>query len=260
MTEPLKKSKPNVWVFDIETIPCADTIRKIYNLGRIEDAEAIQFAFDKAGATFENPQPFLKTVLQKVVCISTLRRDRTNDGPKLTIHSYPDEGFQTEKGMIELFLWEVGEVRPQLVGYNSAGFDLTVLYQRAIIHGIPIRKFCERPAKPWDALPDYFSAANDWNVDLCKTVGGWGKETPSLVEICRACGIPAKEGGNGSDVLTMFEQGKIQEIIDYCESDVIATYRLWLQLAKTAGYIADTSDEESKLVELLAAKTQGATA
>jgi predicted PolB exonuclease-like 3'-5' exonuclease len=259
MPEPLKPSKNDVFVFDIETVPCADTIRKIYGI-TLEDDEAIRFAFDKAGATFETPAPFLKTVMQKVVCISMLHRERTKDGPTLHLYSYPDEGGMTEAEMVYGFLKSVGEIKPQLVGYNSTGFDLTVLYQRAIILGIDIKEFCQRPAKPWDPMPDYFSASNDWNVDLCKVVGGWGKETPSLVEICRACGTPAKEGGDGSDVLAMYEQGKIADIIAYCESDVIATYRLWLRLAKTCGFIGDTSAEEAQLEQLLTAKAEGARA
>lgn len=261
MPEPLKPSKPDVFVFDIETVPCADTIRKIYGI-TLADYEAIRYAFDKAGATLENPQPFLKTVMQKVVCISMLHRERTKDGPALRLYSYPDAGGMTETEMIHGFLKAVGEIKPQLVGYNSTGFDLTVLFQRAIILGISIPEFCQRPAKPWDPMPDYFSASNDWNIDLCKTVGGWGKETPSLVEICRACGIPAKEGSDGSDVLSLYEQGKIQEIIAYCESDVIATYQLWLRLAQTCGFMKHDAAlaEAEQLQNLLTAKAEGATA
>ena len=37
------------------------------------------------------------------------------------------------------------------------------------------------------------------------------------------------DGLDGSQVEAYFNGGRIQEIADYCRSDVINTYRLWLQ-------------------------------
>lgn len=258
MTEPLKRIGGTKVFFDLESVPCADTIRKIYGLGGVEDEEAILYAFDKAGATFENPQPFLKTVMHKVVCVSALWRTKTRDGVEFELVSLGE----SEEDSIRLFLHRVGDYKPQLIGYNSTGFDLTVLYQRAIIHGISIPKFCERPEKPWEDRPDYFSAANAYNVDLCKVVGGWGKETPSLVEMARACGIPAKQSGDGGDVLAKYQQGKIDDIISYCEGDVLTTYQLWLRVAVTCGLLTpeDAEAEREQAVQLFEAKQQGATA
>jgi predicted PolB exonuclease-like 3'-5' exonuclease len=259
MPEPLKPIKPEVWIFDIETVPCADTIRRIYQLGSVSDADATQFAFNQAGATLENPHPFLKTVMHQVVCISMLIRRVTREGIKLELHTLPKsaEPFPLEKEILQSFFTQVGTRKPQLVGFNSSGFDLSVLYQRAIIHELEIKLFCQRPDKPWDAKPDYFSAANDWNVDLVKTVGGWGKETPSLVEICRACGIPAKQGTDGSDVLKLWLNNEHEKIARYCESDVFATYRLWLRLAIVAGLLTlkDAVDEEIHLMSVMNGKT-----
>jgi 3'-5' exonuclease len=43
-------------------------------------------------------------------------------------------------------------------------------------------------------------------------------------------GLPGKPNGiDGSQVETYFNAGRIQEIADYCMSDVINTYRLWLR-------------------------------
>jgi 3'-5' exonuclease len=40
----------------------------------------------------------------------------------------------------------------------------------------------------------------------------------------------SKSGGiDGSQVEAYFNAGRIQEIADYCRSDVIITYRLWLR-------------------------------
>jgi predicted PolB exonuclease-like 3'-5' exonuclease len=43
-------------------------------------------------------------------------------------------------------------------------------------------------------------------------------------------GLPGKPNGiDGSQVEAYFNAGRIQEIADYCKSDVINTYRLWLR-------------------------------
>ena len=51
-----------------------------------------------------------------------------------------------------------------------------------------------------------------------------------LDELSRIMGLPGKPGGmDGSQVEAYFNAGRIQEIADYCKSDVINTYRLWLR-------------------------------
>jgi predicted PolB exonuclease-like 3'-5' exonuclease len=240
MSEPIKSIKSEVWFFDIETVPCIESIRRVHNLhpGPYGDPEVLDCAYNDAGATEENPSPMLKTILQRVVAISFLRRRETPTGVQLSLHSLPtDENFD-EPTIIETFLTELGNRRPQIVGYNHAGFDIPVLFQRAIILGIDAGKFCVRPNKPWDDAPDYFSTANDYNVDLMKVIGGWGKATPSLAEIAKACGIPAKISVSGSDVSDMWSAGNWSEIVDYCELDVLTTYLLWLRTARTCGLMS----------------------
>jgi predicted PolB exonuclease-like 3'-5' exonuclease len=51
-----------------------------------------------------------------------------------------------------------------------------------------------------------------------------------LDELSRIMGLPGKPDGiDGSQVEAYFNAGRIQEISDYCKSDVINTYRLWLR-------------------------------
>ena len=43
-------------------------------------------------------------------------------------------------------------------------------------------------------------------------------------------GMPEKpDGMQGSEVARYFLEGKIKEIADYCESDIVNTYRVWLR-------------------------------
>src|SRR6266516_3192416 len=46
----------------------------------------------------------------------------------------------------------------------------------------------------------------------------------------RVMGLPGKpKGFDGAEVERYFREGKIQEIADYCETDVVGTYQLWLR-------------------------------
>ena len=53
-------------------------------------------------------------------------------------------------------------------------------------------------------------------------------------------GLPGKPKGiDGGEVERYFHEGKIKEIADYCESDVINTYRVWLRYELFRGTRAD---------------------
>jgi predicted PolB exonuclease-like 3'-5' exonuclease len=50
-----------------------------------------------------------------------------------------------------------------------------------------------------------------------------------LDEICKIIGLPGKPSGiDGSEVEEMIQAGRLAEVAQYCESDVLNTYRLWL--------------------------------
>jgi predicted PolB exonuclease-like 3'-5' exonuclease len=254
MPEPIKHIDHDIFFFDIETVPCAATGRRILGIADDVNDEAVIREMHR----YTDPDqdlPMLKTVMQRVVAISALIRA---GGTAFKLFSLPDTDDRTESTIISRFLTAIGNVRPQLVGYNSAGFDLPVLYQRAIIHGLEIKGFCRRPAKPWDAEPDYFSDRNDWNVDLMRVIGGFGKATPKLTEIARACGIPAKLTATGSDVAALWAADRTPEIIAYCEEDVLTTYLLWRRTVASCGLMTpiEHAEEVERFAQFLRAKAQ----
>ena len=56
----------------------------------------------------------------------------------------------------------------------------------------------------------------------------------------RALGLPGKPNDiDGSQVETLFRAGKVQEIADYCVSDVINTYRIWLRYELFRGVLSE---------------------
>jgi 3'-5' exonuclease len=57
----------------------------------------------------------------------------------------------------------------------------------------------------------------------CYSAGG----KVGLDDLSRALGFPGKpDGMNGSDVDRYVQEGRLTEVADYCEIDVIGTYRI----------------------------------
>ena len=221
----------------------------------LSEEEIMTVMWRHGGATDENPKPFLKTVMCRIASIAVVRRRVSASGVSLDLLSLPRNPQADACGegvMLKQFLDAVGRRCPQLVGYNSSGADLKILIQRAVINGIAAESFCRRPDKPWEGV-DYFARDSEWNIDLMRILGGWGKSTPSLHEMATLSGIPGKLGLDGGDVSRLWLSGDRQRIVDYNECDAITTYLLWLRVAHFAGKftVDDYEVEQDRVRDLL---------
>ncbi|MGA1864021.1 MAG: 3'-5' exonuclease [bacterium] len=249
-----KKVYQKVWVFDAEWVPDPLAGRLLYKLPESMSAfEIIQRMWKEGGATEEDPMPYLKTALCRVVSISFVTRYAETDGIKIHLHSLPsgssDLKHIEEASIIRTFLEALGKRKPQLVGYNSLSADLKILIQRGVANGIQASEFCARPDKPWEG-EDYFSDFSDWNVDLIRILGGRGKSNPSLNEMAVVSGIPGKMDVDGEQVANLWLNGELDKIIAYNECDALTTYLLWLKLSYFGGHFtSEEYREEQKRVE-----------
>lgn len=131
----------------------------------------------------------------------------------------------SEKQLVEGFWAKSFEVR--LVTYNGRSFDLPVLKYRAMLHGV---------AAPWlykggDRYSNYSDRFKiDWHCDLMDALTDFGaSKAVKLDELSKLFGFPGKFGIDGSQIEEMFEAGKIKKIRDYCETDVLNTYLVYLR-------------------------------
>ncbi len=248
-----KRILDQVWAFDVEWIPDPASGRVLYKLPETaSDEEVIRVMWEKGGATRDDPMPYIKTVLCRVVSISTVVRTvKKDEGTKLHLLSLPRDIGDTEQtaeaNILKTFLDAIGRSKPQLVGFNSISADLKILIQRAVANGIRSPEFCTRPDKPWEG-PDYFARGSEWNIDLMEIVGGWGKSTPSLNEMVTVCGIPGKIRHAGHEVAPLWLDGELDKIIAYNEFDALATYLLWLRLAHFGGLLSPEQFEVEQLL------------
>ena len=70
-------------------------------------------------------------------------------------------------------------------------------------------------------------------------------------------GLPGKpKGFDGGEVERYFREGKIKEIADYCETDVINTYRVWLRYERFCGRLSDAESQGSEtcLIDFIRAR------
>lgn len=254
-----KTIAPCLFSFDIEWIPdplSAEILHGVSTEGPQGAEDAMKRLWAEAGATEEMPQPYLKTVLCRIVSIAGVFREVSNGEPKLKLVSLPSDTGDSEKvkerSILQILLKAIGSRKPQLVGYNSHNADVPIIIQRSIVNGLFGEGMGERPDKPWEGV-DYFAQSGDFNVDLAPILGRYA-QTPKLNEIATLCGIPGKVDTDGGSVSGMWLQGDLKGIVDYNEFDAITTHLLWARVAHFGGLLGDEAYErEQRLVrELLA--------
>ncbi len=249
-----------VWAFDAEWVPDPKAGRLLYGMPQeTPDRDVIETMWQQGGATEKDPQPYLKTLLCRVVSIAcVIRKVRADEQVTLSLLSLPkDVAHETdrdESDILSRFLDGIGRHKPQLVGYNSQWADIKIFIQRSIVNGISAARFCERPEKPWEGV-DYFARGSEAHVDLQDLVGSWGKATPSLHELATLCGIPGKMGVNGQEVAEMWLAGDLRGIVAYNECDALTTYLVWLRMAHFGGFFsAEAYETEQERVRALIAE------
>lgn len=257
-----KEIKKEVWVFDVEWVPDPGTGKILYGLPESDsDEEVIQEMWKKGGASEEDPMPYLKTAICRIVSLSAVTRTVSRGKVQLHLISLPrdtkDPEQISEAHILDKFLNAIGSRKPQLVGYNSHSADLKIMIQRGIGSGIQAKGFCKRPNKPWEGV-DYFARGGEWNIDLIEIIGGYGKSRPSLNEMAAVCGIPGKISGDGQQVAPMWLRGELDDIVAYNEFDALTTYLLWLRMAYFGGFFtaAQYENEQNILRRLLAGESE----
>jgi 3'-5' exonuclease len=132
---------------------------------------------------------------------------------------------------------------------NGSSFDLPVLRYRPLVHSVTAPGLSGRP---------YFNRYTEDAVDLCDVLSSFSSQGKvTLHELCRVMGLPGKPDGiSGADVERYYREGRIREIAEYCESDVVNTYRVWLRHELFRGRLTDVEFEASEagLVDFIKAR------
>lgn len=220
----------NIFVFDIETVPDTDTGRKLYGLTGLTDPEVGEALFKLQSQT--TGFSFLPHYLQKVVCISVLLRTSA----RLSVWSLGDERAG-EAEIIQRFFDGVEKFKPTLVSWNGGGFDLPVLHFRALLHNIVAARYWEVGEREADfRWNNYLNRYHYRHIDLMDVLALYQpKANAPLDKIAMMLGLPGKMGMEGGKVWDHYLKGHLKEIRDYCETDVLNTYLVFLRFELMRG-------------------------
>jgi 3'-5' exonuclease len=225
----------SVLAFDIETIPDVAGLRLLRGADpALSDAEV--YAAEIADRAARNKSDFMPLYLQRVLVISCVFRA----GKGLQVRSFVDlerDGRSEEAAVIQSFFDRVDDRRPQLVSWNGGGFDLPVLQQRGLRHGVVAGRY-------WDMGDDdrehrynnYISRYHLRHIDLMDLLAMYqSRANAPLDAMAKLCGFPGKLGMDGSQVYGAYLDGRRDEIRRYCETDAMNTYLLWCRFEKMRG-------------------------
>jgi predicted PolB exonuclease-like 3'-5' exonuclease len=224
-------------VFDIETRVDKELVKRTYDP---EDCLTLEQAYDTARDKIMErsgqQSDFFPIPFHIPIAISTLLADE-----KYRIRSLGCLSADSEAELVQRF-WKMIESSPTLVTFNGRGFDLPVLETRALKYGF--------------SLPRYFAAGESratyrgnrysdlYHIDLCDFLSNFGVGRRSSLDVfAKLIGLPGKYTIAGEDVEYLFRQGRQKEINQYCMTDVLQTYLLFLRVELVRGKM-DTAEYE----------------
>ena len=210
--------------FDIETVPDVEFGRRFWDLDDLSDEDvgtAMMFMRQQKAGT-----DFLPLHQQRVVAISVTFR--TADSFK--VWSLGDEDAD-EAELVRRFFDGIERYTPDLVSWNGGGFDLPVLHYRALKHGVQAPRYWEMGEGDRDFKWNNYLSRFHWrHVDLMDVIAGFQpRGRASLDQMAVMLGFPGKLGMSGGLVWETYLKGGVRDIRNYCETDVLNTWLIYLR-------------------------------
>jgi len=219
-------------VFDIESVPDADLIRKVKypDLG-LDDRDAI-VRFQEEILTNSNGSSYFIPVTFQIpvsLCMALVR----NDYSIADIISLDEPEFRTEE-MTRQF-WNLVEKKyndASMVTFNGRGFDVPLMELMAFRYGYTAsRHFKDKFAGRFRFGTKHIDV-HDWlsNYNAVRMQGG-------LNLLAKMLGKPGKMGTSGDDVHDLYVERDFERINQYCIHDVLDTYFVFLRTRVLLGEV-----------------------
>lgn len=222
----------NIFVFDIETVPDVNGGRRLYELAELSDADVGRAML--AMRRQQTGNEFLKLHLHRIVTISIAARI----GERFRVWSLTEPECD-EAEIISRFYDGIERYTPTLVSWNGCGFDLPVLHYRGLIHGVTAARYWESGHNDqnfrWN---NYLSRYHERHTDLMDVLSAYQMRAAApLDELATLCGLPGKMGMSGDKVWDCILAGDYERVSNYCETDVLNTYLVYLRFELMRGRI-----------------------
>ena len=214
-----------IFIFDVETIPDFEFLRRVLNQPEIDEEELLLQASEQLT---RNNSGFLPPMYHRMVSWAGLWVE--NNGKPVQKDAW--NGENEKEGLKSIFDTLLTYKDFGLVHHNGRGFDLPLLTYRSMKHNMqmPMR------LNHYD-IRYRFSKEN---VDLMDEFSNYGASSyPKLKHLGYLIDVPFKQTAEGNEVLAMYREGNLAEIEHYCYEDVMATYIVWLRMKYTVGDIPE---------------------
>lgn len=234
--------KTKYLVYDIETVPDLELFRRI-KYPQCETVEDAVNVFADEERSKGNKSPFIPSTFHYPVSCVVLKvaEDFSQVVAPVALPVIGDSHSIDRPYQIVKQFWDgVQTYRSVLVDFNGRTFDMPVMLMNAMSLGVSC------PAYFADDRFGYRYRYTDRHIDLMDWVTGYGAfRLNGGLDLCaKLVGGLGKTGTSGSDVASMWADGRIEEIDQYCMQDVMDTYRLFLRTRRMMGLITEKREEQ----------------
>lgn len=228
---------PPILVFDIETVPDTDGLRRLYATDDTTTPQQLaEIAFLQRRQITGTDS--LQLHLQRVAAVSCILQEHG----QFRVWSIGDAA-DSEAVILQRFFDTVDQYNPLLVSWNGNGFKLPVLHYRGLIHQVSAQRYWERNESGWESTLDRSDADQVANrhLDLMDAMSIYpilDTEDMPLDDLARLCGFPGKSGMDGRHLWEAYQTGRIADIRNYCETGAMNTYLVYLRFQKMRGALS----------------------
>lgn len=218
--------------FDIETVPDVALGRRLFGLEDVSDSDVAKaMAFRQLQ---RQGSDFLPLYQHRIVAISVVLSS-SNDLKIWSLGSPTSD----EEELVQRFFDGLDKYSPELVSWNGGGFDLPVLHYRSLLHGVPSPRYWETGDEDRSFRYNNYLSRFHWrHIDLMDVLSGFQpRAKASLNDIAVMLGFPGKLGMQGDQVWDYYQQGEIEKIRDYCETDALNTHLIFLRFQYIRGLL-----------------------
>ncbi|MBW3599708.1 MAG: 3'-5' exonuclease [Planctomycetes bacterium] len=231
------------FVFDVESVADGELISKLrYGDDRPAPADAIEryrselvekYDSDFIPYTYQFP---VSVAVAKVAADFRLIDLVVLDSPQFRPHIITRDFWRG---------WEAYR-RPTLVTFNGRTFDLPLLELAAFRYGVSAPGWFNVQGKSFEHPRHRYNTEAHFDIHDLLTNFGASRFTGGLNLAANILGKPGKMDIRGDAVQDYYNQGRVDEINEYCRCDVLDTYFLFLRCQVMIGRL--TLEQEQGLV------------
>jgi 3'-5' exonuclease len=229
-------------VFDIESVPDGKLIKKVRYPGEdLTEDEAIEKYRSEIRETTDGVSDFIPVTFQYPISLCIAKVDESFHLKEIVSL---DEGNFNAAEIARQFWFgiEVFYQKAALVTFNGRGFDVPLMELMAYRYGIQAKRHFT------DKFGTRFRHGTR-HLDLQEVLSNYTaiRMNGGLNLLSKVLGKPGKMDTKGSEVYSMFKEGRLTEINNYCKHDVLDTYFVFLRTRVLTGEL--TIEKEQEIVK-----------